>query len=70
MSAGGGHVLGICGGYQMLGQEILDPDGIEGYPGRTSGLGLLDVTTRMHPQKRLTTVDAVHAATGNRVKGL
>jgi adenosylcobyric acid synthase len=55
----GGHVLGICGGYQMLGKEILDPEGIEGSVGRIEGLGLLDVTTRMHPQKRLALTDAV-----------
>ncbi|MGC8169964.1 cobyric acid synthase, partial [Salmonella enterica] len=37
----GGHVLGICGGYQMLGRTISDPDGIEGQAGETTGLGLL-----------------------------
>jgi adenosylcobyric acid synthase len=41
----GGHVLGICGGYQMLGREVSDPDGIEGPPGATPGLGMLDVET-------------------------
>jgi adenosylcobyric acid synthase len=41
----GGHVLGICGGYQMLGREVSDPDGIEGPPGATPGLGMLDVDT-------------------------
>jgi adenosylcobyric acid synthase len=59
----GGHVLGLCGGYQMLGQSVADPEGIEGPAGETPGLGLLDVTTVMTPQKSLTRVTAVHAAT-------
>ncbi|MEM8739948.1 MAG: cobyric acid synthase, partial [Pseudomonadota bacterium] len=49
----GGHVLGLCGGYQMLGHKVVDPQGIEGPPGASAGLGLLDVETVMHPQKRL-----------------
>ncbi|HZR90555.1 MAG TPA: cobyric acid synthase [Bradyrhizobium sp.] len=60
----GGHVLGICGGYQMLGKSVADPDGIEGPAGETPGLGLLDVTTVMTPEKALTRVSAVHAASG------
>ncbi|MGY3446515.1 cobyric acid synthase [Bradyrhizobium sp. USDA 4473] len=60
----GGHVLGLCGGYQMLGQIVADPEGIEGPAGETRGLGLLDVTTTMTEQKTLTRVSAVHAATG------
>ena len=60
----GGHVLGICGGYQMLGNSVADPDGIEGAAGETSGLGLLNVTTLMTAEKALTRVSAVHAATG------
>ncbi|MEZ5776858.1 MAG: cobyric acid synthase [Paracoccaceae bacterium] len=60
----GGSVLGICGGYQMLGRSIADPDGIEGAPGETAGLGLLDVRTVMTPDKRLTRTSATHAATG------
>ncbi|TRD22679.1 cobyric acid synthase [Palleronia caenipelagi] len=60
----GGRVLGICGGYQMLGTVIADPDGIEGEPGESPGLGLLDVTTVMSGDKRLTEVTATHAATG------
>ena len=59
----GGRVLGICGGYQMLGTVISDPDGIEGAAGDSAGLGLLDVVTRMIPDKRLSEVSAVHAAT-------
>jgi len=59
----GGHVLGLCGGYQMLGQSVADAEGIEGPAGETPGLGLLDVTTVMTPQKSLTRVTAVHAAT-------
>jgi adenosylcobyric acid synthase len=60
----GGRVLGLCGGYQMLGRRILDPDGLEGPPGETEGLGLLDVETVMRPDKTLTRVAARHAATG------
>src|SRR5579859_366064 len=59
----GGHVLGLCGGYQMLGQSVSDPDGIEGSRGETPGLGLLDVTTIMTAEKSLTRVAAVHAET-------
>ena len=60
----GGHVLGLCGGYQMLGKSVADPDGIEGAPGETPGLGLLDVSTVMTPQKTLTRATACHVATG------
>ena len=59
----GGHVLGICGGYQMLGPVISDPDGIEGTSGDSAGLGLLDVVTQMTGDKRLTSVHAVHVDT-------
>lgn len=65
----GGHVLGICGGYQMLGKFVDDPQGIEGAPGRTPGLGLLDVETVMTPDKRLTRTEAVHAPTGLAISG-
>jgi adenosylcobyric acid synthase len=56
----GGAVLGICGGYQMLGRTVRDPDGIEGPAGQTAGLGLLDVVTEMTADKRLNRVQAVH----------
>jgi adenosylcobyric acid synthase len=49
----GGHVLGLCGGFQMLGRRIEDPDGIEGPPGGVEGLGFLDVTTVMRADKTL-----------------
>lgn len=52
----GGKVLGICGGMQMLGREIDDPDGVEGAAGRVSGLGLLDLYTVLTPQKQLENV--------------
>jgi adenosylcobyric acid synthase len=65
----GGRVLGLCGGYQMLGRLIRDPDGIEGPPGESPGLGLLDVVTTMSPQKRLTRVTGRHAASGLPLSG-
>jgi adenosylcobyric acid synthase len=49
----GGRVLGLCGGYQMLGRRIVDPDGIEGPPGAAEGLGLLDVATVLGGAKRV-----------------
>ncbi len=65
----GGRVLGICGGYQMLGHEIIDEDGIEGPPSRVKGLGLLDVRTVMKPQKRLARSTAIYLPTGDTVAG-
>jgi adenosylcobyric acid synthase len=49
----GGRVLGLCGGYQMLGRRVADPDGIEGPPGIVTGLGLLDAETTLAPHKRV-----------------
>ena len=49
----GKPVLGICGGYQMLGNTIADPLGIEGEAGTSEGLGLLDVDTVLEPVKQL-----------------
>ncbi len=65
----GGKVLGICGGYQMLGQAISDPEGLEGPAGEVSALGLLDVKTVMVPEKQVSEVEAVHTATGAPVSG-
>ncbi|SIS59206.1 cobyric acid synthase [Phaeovulum vinaykumarii] len=58
----GGHILGICGGYQMLGRSISDPQGIEGPPGTDDGLGFLDIQTIMTEQKKLTRVSATDPA--------
>ena len=49
----GGKVMGICGGYQMLGISITDPEGIDGCKGTCEGLGLLDIKTHFHPEKTL-----------------
>ncbi|WP_116133743.1 cobyric acid synthase [Tropicimonas sp. IMCC34043] len=65
----GGRVLGLCGGYQMLGRAIRDPQGLEGPPGETAGLGLLDVVTEMHPEKRLSEVTATDPASGAEFQG-
>lgn len=65
----GARILGLCGGYQMLGRTIADPLGIEGQATTVPGLGLLDVATTMTPDKRVTETQALHPATGTRVKG-
>lgn len=54
----GGHIVGICGGFQMLGHIVRDPDGIEGSVTETQGLGLLDVETVMEPEKTVRNVSA------------
>jgi adenosylcobyric acid synthase len=66
----GGKVFGICGGFQMLGGSVEDPDGLEGRPGVTEGLGLLDMTTRMLAGKQLREVTgrlshSLNSAPGN-----
>ncbi len=55
--ARGGELVGICGGYQMLGLEVSDPYGVEA-GGRTAGMGFLDVVTELLPDKRTTQVEA------------
>ncbi|WP_221072100.1 cobyric acid synthase [Vibrio alfacsensis] len=54
----GGKVIGICGGYQMLGKIIDDPLGVEGEPGQSQGLGLLNVNTVLTDSKKLTHTEA------------
>ena len=65
----GGRVLGLCGGYQMMGRAVKDLAGIEGPKGVAPGLGLLDVETVMTPDKHLNPVSATHLATGLEVRG-
>jgi adenosylcobyric acid synthase len=50
----GGHVLGICGGYQMMGKTVHDPTGLEGQPGSSEGLGLLPIETILKAPKTTT----------------
>jgi len=57
-AAQGGRVLGICGGYQILGEEVRDPLGVEGPPRTEAGLGLLPVVTTMAGDKTTTQVQA------------
>ena len=59
----GGKVLGICGGFQMLGRSVDDPHGVEGAAGSSPGLGLLDMTTALTRDKRLEQVSGVCAFT-------
>tara|TARA_R110002110_G_scaffold415612_6_gene652133 strand:- start:161184 stop:162665 length:1482 start_codon:yes stop_codon:yes gene_type:complete len=65
----GTHVAGICGGYQMLGRSIADPSGIEGAPGETAGLDLLDIETVMSDDKALASVTGLSPVTGDPVAG-
>ena len=65
----GGRVLGICGGYQMLGARVADPDGIEGPPGAVPGLGLLTVETVLAGDKTLREVEGVSVANGAPFRG-
>jgi adenosylcobyric acid synthase len=60
----GGRVLGVCGGYQMLGVRLDDPDGIEGAAGAAAGLGLLDVATVLSGDKVLKAVSGTCLANG------
>ena len=65
----GGAVLGICGGYQMLGHRISDPEGYDGVAGTAEGLGLLDIETEMTGQKHVTPATGVCTASGHALRG-
>ena len=56
-------LIGVCGGFQILGESVVDEDGVEGDSGETPGLGLLPVTTRLGPRKELAQVEGVATST-------
>jgi adenosylcobyric acid synthase len=65
----GGRVLGICGGYQMLGRRIVDEQGIDGTAGVAEGLGLLNIETKMSGEKTVRQVNGECARSGVEVSG-
>ncbi len=65
----GGRVLGLCGGFQMLGARVEDPDGVEGPPGGVDGLGLLRVQTVLGGAKRLAEASGTCVADGAPARG-
>ena len=65
----GGLIVGLCGGYQILGQMVRDPDGIEGPPGEAPGLGFLDVTTILTGNKSLAECVGSENLSGQEVRG-
>jgi adenosylcobyric acid synthase len=65
----GGKVMGICGGYQMLGKVVHDPLGYESKPGSSPALGLLDLETTLEPEKQLLNVEATLTLEDAPVKG-
>jgi adenosylcobyric acid synthase len=65
----GGQVIGLCGGYQMLGRRISDPQGTEGEAGEAEGLGLLDIETELNGDKALVEVAGIEIASGEAVRG-
>jgi adenosylcobyric acid synthase len=64
-----GWLLGLCGGFQMLGQNIADPQGIEGLPGDAEGLGLLDLETVLRGDKTLVEASGTEVESGEAVRG-
>ncbi len=65
----GGQILGLCGGYQMLGRTIADPLGLEGRKQTVPGLGLLEIDTVLTDAKRLGEASGVELTTGRPIKG-
>ncbi|MCA1961954.1 MAG: cobyric acid synthase [Desulfomonile sp.] len=69
LAAQGTELIGICGGFQMLGDSITDPHGLESESGSINGLGFLNVTTVLAPDKTLTRSDGIHLESGLPVRG-
>ncbi len=65
----GGHVLGLCGGYQLLGRKIRDAYGVEGEPEVANGLGLLNVETDLLQEKTVRPLTGQHCPSGATVTG-
>lgn len=65
----GGKVMGICGGYQMLGELVSDPLGVEDQAGESQGLGLLPQRTELKPGKQLHSVEGCFCDNGAAVRG-
>ncbi|MEE8534398.1 MAG: cobyric acid synthase CobQ, partial [Kiloniellales bacterium] len=65
----GSWLLGLCGGFQMLGRRIADPEGIEGLPGAAEGLGLLDLETALTGDKTLVEAEGIEIESGEAVRG-
>jgi adenosylcobyric acid synthase len=65
----GGRIIGICGGYQMLGKRVSDPHGMEGPAGEVAGLGLLDVATVLTGEKTLGQVEGACLTNGAPFRG-
>ncbi|SIT69711.1 adenosylcobyric acid synthase (glutamine-hydrolysing) [Ectothiorhodosinus mongolicus] len=65
----GGVVVGLCAGFQMLGNAVHDPDGLEGSPGSTQGLGLLNMETHIDVSKTLRTLDHLDQHSKARIQG-
>ncbi len=65
----GGNIIGICGGFQMLGKSIADPLGIEGKPGSSVGFNFLEMETILSEEKSLLQIEAIHIESGKVVKG-
>ncbi len=69
LSRGSCEIVGICGGYQMLGRQISDPHEIESKKGTIEGLGLINMETSMAREKQLTRRQGIHVASGQPVRG-